>query len=387
VSSFASRLVAWQRIHGRHDLPWQGGDAYRVWLSEVMLQQTQVAVVIPYYQRFVSAFPNIVVLAAATEEQVLSYWSGLGYYARARNLRRAANIIVEKYQGDFPRGFEQILALPGIGRSTAAAICALVWNERRSILDGNVKRILARHCGISCSRDRKGMDALLWEKADSLLPEQDIGCYVQAQMDLGALICTRAGPKCRICPIQTDCFAFHSGQVHLLPKPRQRTRPPEKKTVLVLLTHDGEILLEKRPSPGIWGGLWSLPQQADEASAEDWCRKNGLVVVDWTVLETVTHTFTHFKLHITPVRINLKIKPRLSQRSGGVWMTAEDALRAAIPAPVRALLSKYCQSPGEKVTLPTCQLGSGGPLDDQASLPRRSQRVPQRLWDGDKSRD
>ena len=208
MHNFAFRLIRWQEQHGRHDLPWQGMDAYRVWLSEIMLQQTQVATVIPYYQRFIAAFPTIAALAAATEEQVLAHWSGLGYYARGRNLHRAAQIIVGKYQGEFPREFEQIIELPGIGRSTAAAICALAYHERRAILDGNVKRVLARYCGISGYSGEKAVQARLWQQAESLLPLPSgervgemvrggsaIATYIQAQMDLGATLCTRRKPK------------------------------------------------------------------------------------------------------------------------------------------------------------------------------------------------
>src|SRR5512143_32546 len=246
MPSFSQRLIAWQRTHGRHDLPWQvkdgttrhtqtsdagvpshrllpqsagfasnvsEADAYRVWLSEIMLQQTQVATVIPYYQRFVASFPDVATLAAASEEQVLAHWSGLGYYARGRNLHKAAQIIVEQHDGRFPCEFEQIVALPGVGRSTAAAICALAWHERRAILDGNVKRVLARYCGISGPTAEKAVEAQLWQQAEALLPSKEVATYIQAQMDMGATLCTRSKPKCSECPVSADCVALQTNRV------------------------------------------------------------------------------------------------------------------------------------------------------------------------------
>jgi A/G-specific adenine glycosylase len=337
---FASRLIAWQRTHGRHDLPWQSADAYRVWLSEIMLQQTQVTTVIPYYQRFTAAFPTIAVLAAATEEQVLSHWSGLGYYARGRNLHRAARIIAEKYHGDFPRQFEDIVELPGIGRSTAAAICALAYHERRAILDGNVKRVLARYCGIAGWAGDKKVEAQLWQQAEALLPQRDVAAYIQAQMDLGATLCTRSKPKCRACPVSCDCVAFQTGRVNELPTPRPRKAVPERHTTFLLLMHGNDILLEKRPGSGIWGGLWCPPQFDDEAAAKDWFVRNGMNASDGVRLATFTHTFTHFKLHITPLKIQIARKPQRVQQTGCVWLDADEALGAAIPTPVRSLLKQ-----------------------------------------------
>jgi A/G-specific adenine glycosylase len=355
MSNFSSRLIAWQRQHGRHDLPWQGAHAYHVWLSEIMLQQTQVATVIPYYQRFIASFPTIAALAAATEEQVLAHWSGLGYYARGRNLHRAARLIVEKYHGKFPRQFEHILELPGIGRSTAAAICALAYHERRAILDGNVKRVLARYCGIAGSPSVKSVEAQLWQQAENLLPlppgegwgggESYIATYIQAQMDLGATLCTRSKPKCDVCPVRSDCVAFQSGRVSELPTPRPRKAVPERHTTFLLLMHGNDILLEKRPGSGIWGGLWCSPQFDDEAAARDWFLQNGMDASHGERLETFSHTFTHFKLHITPLKIQLSRKPVHAAQPGSVWLDVEEALRAAIPTPVRSMLLKLSPSP------------------------------------------
>ena len=339
MSSFASRLIRWQKQHGRHDLPWQGADAYRVWLSEIMLQQTQVATVIPYYQRFVASFPNIAALAAATEEQVLAHWSGLGYYARGRNLHRTARLIVEKYRGEFPREFEQILDLPGIGRSTAAAICALTYRERRAILDGNVKRVLTRYCGISGSPGEKSVEARLWQQAEALLPKHDIADYIQAQMDLGATLCTRSKPKCNSCPVQSDCVALATDRISQLPTPRPRKAVPERHAVMLLLMHGNDIVLEKRPGSGIWGGLWSLPQFDDEEAAQNWFVQNEMNASNGERLETFTHAFTHFKLHITPLKIQLAHKPLRAAQHGSVWLDVEEALGAAIPTPVRKMLN------------------------------------------------
>lgn len=359
MSDFASRLIRWQRRHGRHDMPWQAADAYRVWLSEIMLQQTQVSTVIPYYQRFVASFPTIAALAAATEDEVLAHWSGLGYYARGRNLHRAAQIIVEQYGGEFPREFEQILELPGIGRSTAAAICALAYHQCRAILDGNVKRVLARYCGISGSPSEKTVEAQLWQHAEALLPQHDVARYIQAQMDLGATLCTRSKPKCGECPVQTSCIALQTDRIAEFPTPRPRKAVPERHTTFLLLMHGNDILLEKRPGSGIWGGLWCPPQFDDSQAAMAWCELNGIHDVGWAprahaafqypvgnelpTLPTFTHTFTHFKLHITPVLLRVVHKPQRVQQAGSVWLDVDEALNGAIPTPVRELLKKCCQ--------------------------------------------
>jgi A/G-specific adenine glycosylase len=342
TSNFALRLIRWQKQHGRHDLPWQTANAYHVWLSEIMLQQTQVATVIPYYLRFVASFPTIAVLAAATEEQVLAHWSGLGYYARGRNMHNAAQIIIERYGGEFPRQFEKILELPGIGRSTAAAICALAYNEHRAILDGNVKRVLARYCGISGSSSEKSVETQLWQRAEALLPQHDIASYIQAQMDMGATLCTRSKPKCGACPVSSDCVAFQSGRVGELPAPRLRKAVPERNTTFLLLMHGNDILLEKRPGSGIWGGLWSLPQFENEDAAKKWYLQGGMHANSGERLATFTHTFTHFKLHITPLKIELARKSFRAEQSGRVWLNVEEALGAAIPTPIRKILKECC---------------------------------------------
>ncbi|HEY5994193.1 MAG TPA: A/G-specific adenine glycosylase [Gallionellaceae bacterium] len=348
MPSFSSRLIGWQKLHGRHGLPWQGADAYGVWLSEIMLQQTQVATVIPYYQRFVAAFPTIAALAAASEEQVLAHWSGLGYYARGRNLHRAAQIIAEKYQGEFPREIGQILELPGVGRSTAAAICSLAYRQRRAILDGNVKRVLSRHGGIAGWAGDKKVEAQLWQRAEALLPpasarQDEFATYTQALMDLGAAVCTRSKPQCPACPVKADCVALQTVRVSELPAPRPKKAVPEKHAAFLLLLHGNEILLERRPGSGIWGGLWCPPQFEDKAAATAWCARQNLECLDeggGEASQLFTHTFTHFKLHITPVRLRLVKKPSQVRQPGSMWLDVEEALRGAIPTPVRKMLSQ-----------------------------------------------
>ncbi len=337
MTSFSSSLIIWQREHGRNGLPWQNAGAYRVWLSEIMLQQTQVATVIPYYLRFVASFSTIAALALASEEQVLAHWSGLGYYARGRNLHRAAQILAEQHAGEFPRQYEQILGLPGIGRSTAAAICAQAFGERRAILDGNVKRVLARYCGIEGSPAVKPVETMLWQQAEALLPDSDMAVYTQALMDMGAMLCTRSRPKCDRCPVHGDCSAFQTGRVAELPAQRQRKAVPERCATFLLAMKDGEILLEKRASSGIWGGMWCLPQhdEGDEALVE---YLQGWEVNEKIALPEFTHTFTHFKLHISPLLLNLAHKP--PHQTGRVWLDVNSALGAAIPTPVRQLLSR-----------------------------------------------
>jgi A/G-specific adenine glycosylase len=337
VNTFASRLIRWQKAYGRHDLPWQGESAYRIWLSEIMLQQTQVTTVVPYYQRFVESFPDIAALASATEEQVLAHWSGLGYYARGRNLHKAARIIADTHAGRFPRDFEQILTLPGIGRSTAAAISALAWHERRAILDGNVKRVLTRYCGIDGWAGERKVEARLWELAEQLLPASDVAIYTQALMDLGATVCTRARPRCATCPVRADCLALATERVQSLPAPRPRKVIPLREANFLLVKFASEIMLEKRPATGIWGGLWCAPQ-VDSDEVSNYLLRNEMQISRRTEMDAFTHVFTHFKLHIRPVLLELASKPLRIEQQGCVWLDLNDALGAAIPSPLRQIL-------------------------------------------------
>ena len=330
MPGFARKLVLWQRRDGRHGLPWQGTrDPYRIWLSEIMLQQTQVAAVLSYYERFLARFPDIAALARATEEEVLSLWSGLGYYARGRNLLLAAREVVR--QGSFPDTREGILALPGIGPSTAAAIAAFAFGRRAAILDGNVKRVLARCFGIEGEKPQ-------WALAEKLLPARGIETYTQALMDLGATVCTRASPACGRCPVARDCVARRGGRIHELPAPRERKPPPTRKSTWLVLLHQGSVLLERRPSIGIWGGLWVFPE-LDSDSPKAFCRKVlGCEVKQLQRLPGFEHGFTHFKLRVQPFRCTVRrILPR-AEAPGRIWLDLDDAIRAAVPAPVKKLL-------------------------------------------------
>ncbi len=340
VSPFASRVVRWQRRHGRRDLPWQAGaDAYRVWLSEIMLQQTQVATVIPYFARFVARFPDVRPLAAASEDAVLALWSGLGYYSRARNLHAAARTIVTEHGGCFPDTQQGLAALPGIGRSTAAAIAALAFGRRCAILDGNVKRVLARHAGIEGWPGARTVETALWQLAETRVPSRDVRTYTQGLMDLGALVCTRQRPTCDTCPLQADCVARKTGRATELPAPRPRRALREKSVAMLLLRDRGELMLEKRPARGVWGGLWSLPELDPDADASAHCHAcYGFEVHALHALPVLSHTFTHFRLNIQPLEVHLA--PRGTTPPGQIWLAPKDALEAALPAPVRTLLMR-----------------------------------------------
>ena len=314
--SFAVRLIDWQRRHGRRDLPWQGTrDPYRIWLSEVMLQQTQVSAVIPYYQRFVRRFPTLEALAGASEEEVLGLWSGLGYYARGRNLLKAARQIAR--QGRFPRSAAAIAELPGIGRSSAAAIAAFAFGERAAILDGNVKRVLARCYGVEAEGE-------LWPLAERLLPDRHIGAYTQALMDLGATVCLRGKPNCAACPVGRQCVARKQGRIAELPAVRPKKPVPLRRATWYVYLHGGKVLLERRPGAGLWGGLWTFPER------RLWQRGEAVK------LAPLEHGFTHFRLRVQPVlqRIAGRAKPPPGRR----WMPIPRALQGAVPAPVRNVL-------------------------------------------------
>jgi len=305
--SFAQKLIGWQRRHGRRGLPWQGTrDPYRVWLSEVMLQQTQVATVIPYYRRFLERYPTIEALAAASEDDVLRLWSGLGYYARGRNLHRAARQIAAS---GFPRSFPGLQNLPGVGRSTAAAIAVFAFGERAAILDGNVKRVLAR-----CF----GTEENLWLLAERLLPRKDVETYTQGLMDLGATVCTR-NPSCDGCPVKARCVARKSGRIAELPAARRKKPLPQRRVTWFIYRHEGDVLLERRPSPGIWGGLWCFPEKP-------------LLKGKPVRMKAIDHGFTHFRLRIQPLVYWVR------DTSRGIWLDREAAIAAAVPAPVRKLL-------------------------------------------------
>lgn len=349
MRAFSERIITWQRRYGRHDLPWQGADPYRVWLSEVMLQQTQVATVVPYYLRFIEQFPNISSLAAAQEDAVLARWSGLGYYTRARNLHRAARMMHAQYGGEFPMDFESILALPGVGRSTAAAVCALAMHQRRAILDGNVKRVLARHRGIEGYPGKKAVELQMWNYAEAMLPDQDVAIYTQGLMDLGASVCTRTKPHCTKCPVRQDCEAFLSHRVAQLPTPRPRKEIPQRSATFLIVQDNVEILLEKRPASGIWGGLWCFPVLEEGADALASCKQRfGVEAEAMYTLSSFTHVFTHFRLHITPMLFKAERVASQSGESGWAWMNTNTALQAGLPAPVRKLVERLERASHER---------------------------------------
>ncbi|MEW5788053.1 MAG: A/G-specific adenine glycosylase [Pseudomonadota bacterium] len=339
MPDFAPRLIAWQQRHGRHDLPWQASrEPYAVWLSEIMLQQTQVDTVIPYYRRFLARFPDLAALAEGTEDEVLALWSGLGYYSRARNLHAAARRIRDQHGGRFPQDMAAIQALPGIGRSTAAAVAAFAFGQRQAILDGNVKRVLARVFAVEGWPGDKAVENRLWSLAESLVPEAGIQAYTQGLMDLGATLCTRGRPRCEACPFQDDCLANRQGRQKELPGARPRKAVPERAVAMLVLRRAGEVLLEKRPGSGIWGGLWSLPECPEGADPVQAARALGYQIQgEAGELPGFTHTFTHFRLFIRPWSLPVLAPPVLEQ-PGRVWLALDDLEGAALPTPVRRIL-------------------------------------------------
>jgi A/G-specific adenine glycosylase len=349
VPDFAARLIHWQKRHGRHDLPWQGTrDPYRIWLSEIMLQQTQVAAVIPYYLRFLERFPDLETLAAAPVSEVMSLWSGLGYYARARNLHRAAQVLVERHCGRFPREPAAIAALPGIGRSTAAAIAAFAFGKRAAILDGNVKRVLARCFGIEGFPGAKPVEDRLWTLAGNLLPARGIGAYTQALMDLGATVCTRGSPDCARCPLADACLAQREGRQAELPAPRPARALPSRSAKFLVLTDGGGVLLERRPPAGIWGGLLALPELPDGSGdpAQFALVRYGFRVESVGELPPMAHGFTHFRLEIRPLLCHGRPAPHAAEDRGLQWLPLDDLAGAALPAPIRRLLAGIAAGTG-----------------------------------------
>jgi len=341
VSDFAQALIAWQRRHGRHDLPWQGTrDPYRVWLSEVMLQQTQVGTAIPYYQRFLRRFPNLRALALAPEQDVLRLWSGLGYYARARNLLRAARHVEHELSGRFPRDPGDLAALPGVGRSTAAAIAVFAFGRRAAILDGNVKRVLARYHGIDGYPGERPVAERLWSLAEALLPRRGIRPYTQALMDLGAALCTRGHPQCMLCPLESSCLARRQGREAVLPAPRPRKAQPTRSATWLVLLDGDRVLLERREPSGLWGGLWAFPELRSRDIGDHCSRAFGCEIAAPRRLARVEHGFTHFKLHATPVLCRVCARDSRAEQPGRRWWHLAKVTRQALPAPVRSLLER-----------------------------------------------
>ncbi len=347
---FASKLLDWYDQHGRHNLPWHHDRTpYRVWVSEIMLQQTQVATVIPYYQAFMARFPDVHSLAQAPEDDVLSHWSGLGYYARARNLQKAARTIVDEFNGEFPATQEQLESLTGIGRSTAGAILAQAFGKRAAILDGNVKRVLARYHAVAGWPGQSSVLNQLWIHAEAHTPETRIRDYTQAIMDLGSMVCSRSKPDCTSCPLQQGCAAYARGETAHYPGAKPKKTKPEKATWMAILEDaEGRVLLERRPPSGIWGGLWSLPELDPALGADELqeaCEQQlGLNCAQPETAPGFRHTFSHYHLHIRPVRLGVTGSSRVSDNHNLRWMHRDEALQLGLPAPIRSLLTQPLQT-------------------------------------------
>ncbi|QJD99646.1 A/G-specific adenine glycosylase [Massilia forsythiae] len=352
---FSRAVIDWQRSHGRHALPWQNThDAYRIWLSEIMLQQTQVAAVLGYYARFLERFPTVQDLAAAPQEDVMPHWSGLGYYTRARNLHACARRVVAEYGGVFPSDPALLADLPGIGRSTAAAIAAFSAGVRAAIMDGNVKRVFARVFGIDQYPGIKPVEDALWRRADALLPPggDGIGAYTQGLMDLGATLCTRSRPECGRCPLQDRCVAYATGRTAELPVRKPKKATPEKHAQMLVVVDGGQVLLEQRPDNGIWGGLLSLPEVGGHVAfdeedggpdADDALRgaaRFGQVDEIETLLP-LQHGFTHYRLHIHPYRVALRARAATPPRC--LWWSLAEIDAAPLPAPIKKLLGQLAR--------------------------------------------
>lgn len=342
---FTRTILHWFEAFGRHDLPWQNTqDPYRIWVSEIMLQQTQVQTVIPFYQRFMARFPDIKSLASANQDEVLHHWTGLGYYARARNLHNAAQTIVDKHKGNFPQEFEDVLALKGIGRSTAGAILSFAYSQRHPILDGNVKRVLSRHFGIEGWAGKRVVSDQLWDIAENCTPKKSVAKYTQAIMDFGATLCSRSKPNCEACPLATSCVALQTNQVKNLPSKKPKVTLSTKQTALLIIKNKkDQYFLTQRPPTGIWGGLWSFPEL--ESHSLDKIHKQEILdfglanVVVEKIGDTFTHTFSHFHLEITPVYASCeKLLTNSISDKATIWYDPKEPLQIGLAAPIKQLL-------------------------------------------------
>jgi len=342
VTPFAQAILTWYDAYGRKNLPWQQDKtAYSVWLSEIMLQQTQVATVIPYYQRFLERFPSVTDLANAEQDEVLHLWTGLGYYARARNLHKAAKIVAQEYNGDFPTDIDQLNALPGIGRSTAAAVLSSVYKQPLAILDGNVKRTLARCFAVEGWPGQKKVENQLWHYAEEHTPSSDTDKYNQAMMDMGAMVCTRSKPKCTLCPVESFCVAQKQGNQLDYPGKKPKKEKPVKQTWFVMLHCDGQVWLEQRPQSGIWGGLFCFPESSSDAIHHELDRRSiaSKDIIDQRQLIAFRHTFSHYHLDITPILVNMSKQPDVVMEADkGLWYNLSQPEEVGLAAPVKQLL-------------------------------------------------
>ncbi len=344
TSDFSNRVLDWFDRHGRKDLPWQRDiNPYRVWVSEIMLQQTQVKTAIPYFERFMAEFPTVGDLAAADEDRVLHLWTGLGYYARARNLHRTARVICGQWGGIFPDSVEELSTLPGVGRSTAGAIASIAFGKRAAILDGNVKRVLARHHAVAGWPGEAAVLRRLWDIAESATPHHRVADYSQAMMDLGATLCTRTAPGCDSCPLAADCAALAAGRQGDFPgKKSKQPLPVRKATFLMVRNHAGEVWLERRPGRGIWGGLWCFPEIASADACSEWCIDRwGLEPETVQPWEPFRHTFSHYHLDIEPVLAALPVSPgAVMEGEGRLWYNRRNPQAIGLAAPVAGLLAR-----------------------------------------------
>ena len=338
----APQLLTWWDKHGRRDLPWQQDRTpYRIWVSEIMLQQTRVETVKPYFERFIRAFPDIATLASASEDEVLALWAGLGYYSRAHNLLKTAKTVVREHGGKLPRDFDQLLALPGIGRSTAGAILAQAYGQRLAILDGNARRVLARVFSVEGWAGQSAVSKELWRLAETNTPFERVRDYTQAIMDLGATVCLRHRPLCDACPLAEICEARGSGLTAEIPATRRAAkRPLKRRTMMVVQRPNGAVLLCRRPPTGIWAGLWSLPNLREEETGQEWCRR----VLDCSPLEVaelqpLRHSFSHFELEIRPLRLSVA-RSSNEIREDGRWLWHDGTQSIGLPAPIRRLLDR-----------------------------------------------
>jgi A/G-specific adenine glycosylase len=349
AAGFAPALLQWYEREGRKHLPWQRDRTpYRVWVSEIMLQQTQVGTVLGYYERFMARFPDLRRLASAPLDEVLHLWSGLGYYARGRNLHRAAQTIVRDHGGEFPSTLEAVMALPGVGRSTAGAILALSRGERHPILDGNVKRVLSRYFAVDGFPGEPAVEQQLWALADACTPDARAADYTQAIMDLGATVCTRSNPACLLCPVSAGCAARATGDPQRLPAPRPRKLRPHREAWLVLAKRGHRVLLEKRPPTGIWGGLWGLPEFPTRAHATQWCSEHLAQSSAGRAGEPLRHAFSHFDYEMKPILVTCAGKaPALRDDDRYRWYDPDAPAEVGLPKPIATLLRRAVTNEGE----------------------------------------
>ena len=340
-ADFQRAVLRWFDRHGRTNLPWQQNiSPYRVWVSEIMLQQTQVTTVIPYFQRFMDSFPNVQALAEAPLDDVLHHWTGLGYYARARNMHKTAQMLCHQYKGDFPSSIDQLCELPGIGRSTAGAISSIAFKIPATILDGNVKRVLARFAAIEGWPGKADVIKQLWLTAENYTPQERVADYTQAMMDLGATVCTRTSPQCDQCPLASHCIAMAQGTQSAYPGKKPKKQLPIRNSYFLLIHNEqGEILLQQNPPAGLWGGLWVLPQLDCQTEISKTCETLGLTVIDQQIKATQRHSFSHFHLDYQPVVIRVEANPAaVSASDNQIWYNPQNPLSLGMPAPVLALL-------------------------------------------------